>query len=412
MLKRLLICMAVWPLFAWAQDNDRMTWLDNRFRVDPTIKQVSFMVKREQPSRPVVLVAPDGTKYYSSRHPKHVSWYSENDLDIISIDEPMAGPWQAIGRVSQDNRITLLSNLRLTADTLPQNLYQSEVLKFSAKLLQNDQPLTVRDFLDRVKLRVSFYPYISKEQQLVHDVQPEPIVVGNFEDNGQDRDEVAGDGIFTVSLPITVEPGKYRVVIKSMNGVFTRAIEQEVLVYPKPFSATLIKSHKLQEPHQLVVLPQDDMLVTGSLAAYIRYGTPNIKQQIIQQRTLPNETELSIGLPFDGETGKYSWEGWIYGTDRLHQRELIFPLVESHFAVINNIRSETHMELPPIDKAELERQQILKEIELQKSSREKTLSVMVMGNMAIIVLVISGIWGWRVFKKRRKEKKEALVLPS
>ncbi|WP_305420864.1 TIGR03503 family protein [Photobacterium leiognathi] len=412
MLKRLWICLAVWPLFAWAQGNDQMTWLDNRFRVDPTIKQVSFMVKREEPSRPVILVAPDGSKYYSSRHPKNVSWYSEDDLDIISIDSPMAGPWQAIGRVSQDNRITLLSNLRLTADTLPQNLYQSEVLKFSAQLLQNEQPLTVRDFLERVKLRILFYPFIADEQVLPNNMLPEPTVIGDFADDGQDRDEKAGDGIFTLSLPVDVEPGKYRVVIKSMNGVFSRALEQEVLVYPKPFSATLIKSHNPQDPHQLVVLPQDDALVVGSLASYIQYSSPKNKQQIIQQRALPTENELSIALPNDDMTGKYAWSGWVYGTDRLHQRELIFPLVKSHFAAVKNIRAENHVVDQAAIEAEKQRQQILHDIEQQKQSREKTIRIMIMGNTAIIFFIVGSILGWRMFKKRRKEKQDELVLPS
>ena len=40
--------LLLWPLLSWADDSTVMSWLDNRFRVDPTVQQVSFMVKRDQ----------------------------------------------------------------------------------------------------------------------------------------------------------------------------------------------------------------------------------------------------------------------------------------------------------------------------------------------------------------------------
>ena len=50
------------------------------------------MVKRDQKSNSVVLVRPDGHKYYAWRHPDNVSWYEEPGMDIISIENPMPGP--------------------------------------------------------------------------------------------------------------------------------------------------------------------------------------------------------------------------------------------------------------------------------------------------------------------------------
>ncbi|PSU82669.1 hypothetical protein CTM93_12600 [Photobacterium phosphoreum] len=100
MLRRLWLLIFYVPLCAWipissawGQTETRLTWLDNRFRVDPAIEQITFIVTREQPSQSVVLVAPDGRKYYADRHAKTMSWYSDNGMDIISINHPMAGPW-------------------------------------------------------------------------------------------------------------------------------------------------------------------------------------------------------------------------------------------------------------------------------------------------------------------------------
>lgn len=90
-MRRLLFLVMLIPVLSWAKDSTAMSWLDNRFRVDPTVEQVSFVVKREDKSRSIVLVRPDGKKYYSWRHPDNVAWYDEPGMDIISIENPMPG---------------------------------------------------------------------------------------------------------------------------------------------------------------------------------------------------------------------------------------------------------------------------------------------------------------------------------
>lgn len=52
--------LAIWSCLASAASESTMSLLDNRFRVDPSIEQITFLVHREQSSQPVVLVRPDG----------------------------------------------------------------------------------------------------------------------------------------------------------------------------------------------------------------------------------------------------------------------------------------------------------------------------------------------------------------
>ncbi len=124
-----------------AAKESSMTLLDNRFRVDPSIQQITFVIYRAENSQPVVLVRPDGKKYYAWRSPDNVRWYQESSMDIISIDNPMPGPWQAVGKVTPKNKITLISHLELSTDRLPSRLYQGESIKFTARLTSDKQPL-------------------------------------------------------------------------------------------------------------------------------------------------------------------------------------------------------------------------------------------------------------------------------
>ncbi len=148
MLRRLWVLIFYVPLCAWAQTETRLTWLDNRFRVDPEIEQITFIVAREQPSQSVVLVAPNGRKYYADRHAKTMSWYSDKGMDIISIDYPMAGPWQALGKVSSNNGIKIVSNIELDVDhsVPPRRLHHDGLIQWC----RGAAPLAVRD---RTRLR-------------------------------------------------------------------------------------------------------------------------------------------------------------------------------------------------------------------------------------------------------------------
>lgn len=329
---RLLIIALFVPLVSWAESTE-MSWLDNRFRVDSTIKQVSFLVYREKASQAVTLVRPDGVKYYAWEHPEHVAWYEEDGMDIISIENPMPGPWQAIGKITPENKVKILSNLTLNVDMLPKKLYQSETLKFTARLKQDGEPLVLRDFLNRIKLNVTFTPYLANEKELVKEARPLPEVLGTFEDDGEALDEVAADGVFTVNLPINIKPGKYWVRIQSRNGVFLRTVEQSVLVYPAPIRASFTQSRDDKHDHVMTIDTEAGTVKRGSLAAHIEQVDAKEVTTITQGQAEKDESKLYFNLPNSTLPGKNTWSGWVYATDMATDRPLQFNLGIHNYGV-------------------------------------------------------------------------------
>ena len=383
---------------AWAQTEARLTWLDNRFRVDPEIEQITFVVTREQSSQSVVLVAPDGRKYYANRHSKAMSWYSDKGMDIISINHPMAGPWQALGKVSVNNGIRFISNVQLQADALPAQLYQTEVLKFSAKLTQNQQPLLLRDYLDRVRLKVIFYPLTSVLPNQANDSAP--IEVGQFADDGQEYDEVAGDGIFTVALNVDVEPGKYRVEIASTNGMFKRVVEQTVLVYPAPITTSFVQSHQPLTPHSVNIEAKADQTLAGSLAAYLVVKQPQQKPTIIQQSSRLQQSHLAISWPNDAQIGKAWWRGWAYVTDSLTQRELVFRLSQQNYTQVAAVAVDFS--------ASLAQQQAKRQLIVLHEQQQQRLFWVVVTNIVIVISVLVVLLIWR----RKRVVQSDLIVPK
>ncbi|WP_070968506.1 TIGR03503 family protein [Vibrio sonorensis] len=385
-----------------ASQESTISLLDNRFRVDPSIKQITFVIYRQERSQPVVLVRPDGKKYYSWRSPENVRWYQEAAMDIISIDDPMPGPWQAIGKVTTDNKIKLISHLKLSTEQLPHRLFLGEEVKFTAQLTSDGKPLVLRDFLDRVKLKVTFTKYVENEETLIKEAKPTPMVVGEFADDGQGLDEVPGDGVFTVSLPITSQPGKYRVRITSGNGVFLRAQEQEVLVYPKPIQSTFIQSREEGEPHSIVFSGEMGMIAPGSIAAQVEHRNADGSETILNGTSSEEDPKVSLDIPYQGDVGNYAWHATVYASELGSGRPLIFPFSEQTYAVVEEVDIAETRRLQ--EQERLKQQKLMEEmriIQMREEKRTKSIIAIAVGNIVIIVL---GLVVWFVMRKLRAQK--------
>ncbi|GEM74096.1 TIGR03503 family protein [Vibrio sagamiensis] len=407
--------LAIWSGVSLASSESAMSLLDNRFRVDPTIEQITFVVYREQPSKPVVLVRPDGKKYYAeSADNKQIRWYQEPSLDIISVVDPMPGPWQAVGKVTPKNNIRLISHLKLETDTLPKTLYHNEALKFTARLTSNNQPLVLRDFLDRVNLKVSFTKFVDNEDDLSKEDRPLPLIIGTFNDDGRELDEKSGDGIFTVQLPVNVEPGKYRVRITSGNGVFLRAQEQTVLVYPSPVSRTFIQARQPGEAHQLVIRGEVGTIAPGSIVANIIETAPDGSHHYSQGQVSAEGTKTTLQMGNNQEFGKYAWYGDIFATDLATQRSLSFPIPEQTFSVVKEVDIEAVRLAKQAELAEqrrlAEEQRIIAE---RESQRKASLIMIAVGNVVVLLMIV-GFWLlWRKLKTKRETTPEMqLAVPK
>ena len=399
--------LAFWSCFAFSASESAMSLLDNRFRVDPTIEQITFLVYREQRSQPVVLVRPDGKKYYAWGTYDNVRWYQEPSLDIISVDKPMAGPWQAVGKVTPKNNIRLISHLKLSTDVFPNRLYHNEALKFTARLTSDDKPLVLRDFLDRVNLRVTFTKFVENEDELIKEARPVPMVIGEFADDGRGLDEKAGDGVFTVQLPIDVEPGKYRARITSGNGVFLRAQEQVVLVYPSPITRTFIQSRHADQPHQLVVSGEQGMITPGSIAVNVEQEAPDGFISYSQGQVSADGTKTTLEMDNDPELGKYSWHGEVFATDLATKRSLVFPIKEQSFSVVDEVDLEAARLVKKAEIAEQRRIEMEKRIIAEREAeRKRSMIIIAIGNVIALILVILFWIIWSKLKAKRQAMPE------
>jgi len=200
-------------LFEKSSPTDTLPIEDNIFEVDKSIEDMTLLVFRDKKSKATRILMPGGKSLSKDEHPKHIKWHHENGFDLITINAPEAGAWRIDSKIDPDNRVMVVTNLKLSANKLPNHLLKGEELFLSAKLLQDNAPINEKKLLKYVDFNYNH----SKPANNASSVPVlEPLL-----DNGKNPDEKAGDGIYNAELTLLKE-GKHQLSVISEGPTFKR----------------------------------------------------------------------------------------------------------------------------------------------------------------------------------------------
>lgn len=364
--------------------------LDNRFRIDYGVKEITFIVTRKPGTSSVILVRPDGSKLYVGKvTPPEVGWLALKDHDLITIRDPMPGPWQAIGEVDPDNRVRILSNIKLETEQLPTQLYQGEVIKLKSWLLIDDAPPKDGYYLTDLGMTVKLQRFNDDTQQ------GEPIldeVLGRYLDDGKGLDEVPGDGVMTAEALLDVPAGKYRALYSTGNQVFSRARSQDVLVYPLPVNFTLTPPS--QEAGALLsFLIDGDELDPASVV--VKGKAMNTTNESLPFSAVATGFKVEVDLSALKAVGQYEVSATLFGTTRLGREiQVILPVKSFNIFPVQAAP-------PPVTPV------ASVAVPTQVKFEEKESSgwlIWLLGGVGILVVLLGGV-GFILLQKRRAMKK-------
>ncbi|HAU4906069.1 TPA: TIGR03503 family protein [Aeromonas hydrophila] len=367
--------------------------LDNRFRIDYGVKEITFIVTRKPGTPSVILVRPDGSKLYVGKvTPPDVGWLALKDQDLITIRDPMPGPWQAIGEVDPDNRVRLLSNIRLETDQLPTQLYQGERVKLKSWLLIDDAPPKAGYYLTDLGMTVRLQRFNDAKQE------GEPIVdevLGHYRDDGKGLDEVPGDGIMTAEAVLDVAAGKYRAMYSTGNQVFSRARYQDVLIYPLPVSYTLAPPSQ-EFGAKLSFLIDADELDPASVV--IEGKATNTVGASMAFNAVATEPRVEVDLSAIKEVGQYEVTATLFGTTRLG-REIQVTLPVKAFNIFPVLAAE-----PSAASAASETSAAVPNQVKFEEKQSSGWLIWLLGGVGILLVLLGGV-GFILLQKRRALKK-------
>lgn len=297
--------------------------LDNRFRIDPNTEQVTIILNHPQDPQRTVLVQPDGSKLFARRHPEEsVAWFHNNSQDIITIQNPMPGPWQAIAALNGDNRIQLLNPISLKINKLPLKVYNSEYLTSHVSLIKDGQIMTNKDYLKYAKLTVSI-------------VSDQKKVVALYRDDGQYYDSFPFDGELTTDFFMDLDPGRYLLNIKTKNNIFIRNVNKDIVVFPQPLVYKIQQAAENGSSAQLTLIADESEIVPSSIIVDAMINTIDNaqKQQSIvhfsEQKEASNTFIVDLPLAY----GNHTYTGKVFATT-VDGREINFKLPDQSFELI------------------------------------------------------------------------------
>ena len=368
------------------QQND-IPLLDNRFRIDPNTEQVTIILNHPKENQKIVLVQPNGSKLYEQRHPEDsVAWLTTRDQDIITIKNPAPGPWQAIAKLDGDNRIQLLNPVSLKVGKLPIRVYRNEYLTTDVSLVENDEIMTDKHFLQNAKLSVSLIGEAKK-------------LITLYKDDGQDYDALPFDGKLTAHMFLNLIPGRYALSISTRNNIFIRAYNKEVVVFPTPITYNTEQyTHNVPFVKFTFIVDESEIdpnsvTIDGTIKGY---NQNNSNQSIIHlNEHKPRNNIFIIKVPLEYDL--YTYSAKAYATTK-EGREIILQLPERTIEV-------TAPYIPPVidESVAIEKEKALKAAAEKRKKQYRYLWIflsILVGLIVVIILIA-------IYMMKRKEKKLA-----
>ncbi|WP_232364942.1 TIGR03503 family protein [Salinimonas marina] len=309
-----------------------ITLLQNRFRVDHNVSEVTMVFFREYGSAPVVLVRPDGSKIFQSRaSDENAKWFDADSYDMVTIKEPVPGPWQAVGQIHPQSRVMVVSEIELQAPSLPSMLFSGEILKQTATLTNGGKPIKEPGFREVVELQIEL---ISTNNPNYDNFKSDKQVIATFADNGRGMDEKPGDGIFTGQFNLVIPAGEWTPVFSVTTPMFTREqVDRPFILHNNPINLrTTLAADKPDDAghHTLHIEVDRDKVDINSLLidGKVRYPNGDMHNFSLTEPTDAARTYEMVAM----EEGRFTVRLTAYGKTR-QGRDFILNVPEYSFVV-------------------------------------------------------------------------------
>jgi uncharacterized protein (TIGR03503 family) len=207
-------------LFEKAGRPDTLPLKDNTFRIDDTIEEATLLVFRSTDAVDTRVITPDGIDFGAAEPPANVSWHRDEGYDLLTITQPQTGEWRIQAAIDPDNRVMVVTDLKMQVSELPAWVVMGERLPLSLHFSNQGKRIVKKAFLDLVVV----------EGQMVDaraPGQPQRIL-----DEGQEGDEKAGDGDFSLLLSGDLAAGQAELVVRADGKTFQREQHQVFELLP------------------------------------------------------------------------------------------------------------------------------------------------------------------------------------
>ena len=130
-------------------DSEQVPLDGDQFSIDPLINEFTALVFHQADAE-VLLHSPSGESYTQNSNQSNLNWHGNARYTLVTVEEPEAGEWRIETPDHPDNRITVVSDLKLHTSGFPATVYRGFPDKeqvVNAWFTEEGQKVDRREFL-------------------------------------------------------------------------------------------------------------------------------------------------------------------------------------------------------------------------------------------------------------------------
>jgi von Willebrand factor type A domain-containing protein len=194
-----------------------------KFLIDATVREFTVLAFFDNNDPVFGLVGPDGRAYKADELVDGVDWFQNREFSLVTVTEPQPGSWELVAPESYKNRVSVIADLLLEVDPLPNSLPAGKRAELGIRLREHGKVITDPQLLSVFSLMVEITGPGGKK----HSVD----VLSNY--------AVPQDGEFRVYIPGLEMPGRYKVTAQLAGETLRRELPMYVEVMASATSSAI-----------------------------------------------------------------------------------------------------------------------------------------------------------------------------
>ncbi|MCP4076551.1 MAG: VWA domain-containing protein [Gammaproteobacteria bacterium] len=375
-------------MFERATKPDTVPLKDNSFTIDKSISEMTLLVFRKG-KKETSLIQPDKVNNSQSKHAKNVRWRFESGYDLITVVKPQVGVWKLDAEIDDDNRVMIVTKLKLIVDDLPAYMTPDEALKLKLELHNKDNKISKKSFLKFVDFN------------LQHSVADK---ITNLPLQPKKSRKVKDKGIYLQEIKAPLAEGKHEVVVKADARTFTRT-KRFIIEVQWPVKVDIKKSTK-PGTYNLGIMGRDEYIKPGTLELDVLLIKPDGTQQPVEVKNPGSQPALKVLA--NQQDGLYKIQ--IKMTAETVDGKTIMHTLDDYVVLGVKLEEQPEKEPDPAEKEDetsVDKPAEIVEETIQESETDwLNITIYIVAANVIVILIVAGL----VFFMQKRNKKDDIKL--
>ncbi len=182
-------------IFEQSKEPNMLPLNENRFLIDPSIKEITIVANKNTSESRVLLESPSGAQYSSTSKMDNLKWFVSDSFDMITLNRPEQGEWKIL-LSDEDNKAYIVADLQLRTRFEYNTESSQPELNIKTWLKQDDRVVTEEEIIRSIELILEIqHPDGQVEEQVFSDADSNGYFLTHY--------KPTMDGIYSASVIAT-----------------------------------------------------------------------------------------------------------------------------------------------------------------------------------------------------------------